>query len=282
MAAASWLAIDIDVVRERLTTFLTTMATVLTHINYRRYFHFSLPSAASVNFYSDVICRAIFLFKVVESVRYIYRRKRGTRGPGALVPLIQFWVCLSLHTTLSRMLVVFLIPIPITAFLRLLSILPLLSPASVVSLYALICQHVFEPLEPHAEDALRRLRERCSKSREWGIVVMDELIKRYTVGGMKAVIAAFQEEQPSNPREPVRLVPERDIAVNMNRTRNLPALRHELFDDDGAEVLSKVRRSVVVSAKPVEPKPAYSDSRKLRESFRRRAAASRKEGSSQQ
>jgi len=96
---------------------------------------------------------------------------------------------------------------------------------------------------------------------------------------MKAVIAAFRQEQPIvNPRAPTRLVAERDINVN----RNIPSLRHDAyFDDDGAEVLSKVRRSVVVNAKPEEPKPAYSDSRKLRESFRRRAAAARKENSSQ-
>lgn len=253
--------------RERLTTITTTASNFLTAFNkdYGRY----VPSGASVNLYSDIFIRGIFIVKLIESVRYIYRRKRGTRGPSALVPLLQFWVCHSLLTTFSR--IIFLPP-----FLRLLCTLPLLSNSGVASLYDLVARQLFHEAEPHAEAALRDLREKYVEFRQWGIKFMDDLVEIYRVGGMAAVIAAFREQPSANARAPSRLVAERDIK------RDIPAFKPESFDDDGVEVLSKVRRSVVVSAKPEEPKPAYSDSRKLRESFRRRAAAARKESTSQQ
>ena len=209
---------------------------------------------------ADILATAIVLGMMLRTLAYVYRRKRGQTGPATLRPLLHFWVCHAFVEIGARFLSIWLAPIRLSwpgSVLRatLLTILAFSSHRIVKFVYDFIARELLAPLEPNVDEFLRAVRELIAKNREWGVAAADELVSRYSVGGIASVAAAFRGENVQ--RQPTTIAPEQAPGVE-----------------------EKVRRSVVVCAKPEEPKAAYSDSRKLRESFRKRAAAVRKQAES--
>ena len=206
---------------------------------------------------ADVIATTLILGMILRTLAYVYRRKRCQTGPGMLRPLLHFWVCHAFCEICARIIAIWLMPLRaswVASIFRalLLSTFAFSSRRLLEIMYGIFAREALAPYESSADESLRGLRERFAEFREWGVAVADELVKLYSVGGVASIAAAFRgDDVPPQP------------------TTIAPAQEPDLAD--------KVRRSVVVCAKPEEPKAAYSDSRKLRESFRKRAAVARKQ-----
>lgn len=214
-------------------------------------------------------------------------------GPARLVPLLKFWVCFSVveaiaelpraYMTLLRL--SWVVSVPRAVLLMLFASGP--SLGFVEAAYERIHQKLDER-EEIIEAERSRLQERAAKNGKAFVDIIEYLLQRFKIGGFTAVIEALQPTRPWSPSKFLVPSDSREEQVLQNHSERQPEHQRLVCTNCGRSrssdsacpcymraardsTICTPYQGIIVRSTLETPRIVYTDSRKLREDFRKRA-----------
>lgn len=242
-----------------------------------------IEQRARLGVFCDFLTALLFTVMLVRTLRYIYRRKRGSVGPALQRVYLRYWVCHAFCFAVARLISLWLSPLRgplgVQTALSVIRATACVSPLVLRDwLYDILQRSVYDAAEPQVETLLQTVRKNLHDVRTWCAAAGDEIVARYMVGGVSSVLASFRAEEGTTGG--TRTLGETfgvgsTVGSSSGTGGGLGAGTDTggVGDVSNGAVGAAVERSHVVHTKAEAPKAAYAASRSLRESFRQRAQA---------